>query len=227
MTGSKLPIIIFAIVFVLPQFSCKPKEGTVFRALNQSQVITIDGLISKEEWKMPNVVNGLTNPWGKEGIDQTKFKAFHSENYFYFCFEVIDSTLTTFNFEEELTVAKEDRVELFFSPDTTLNQYFCIEIDPLGRILDYSAQSYRKFNEEWGFENADVSTSLTDSGYSVEGRIPLDELKAMGIISNFYLGVFRADFKKSGKVTWYSWISPKSIEPDFHIPSAFKKIYLK
>jgi hypothetical protein len=94
-------------------------------------------------------------------------------------------------------------------------------------VLDYSAQFYRKFNEQWNFENVDIAASMRDSGYSVEGRISLDVLKNMGIISNFYLGVFRADFRRSGEVTWYSWILPKSIEPDFHIPSAFEKIYLK
>ena len=46
-------------------------------------------------------------------------------------------------------MAKEDRVELFFSNLTTLSEYYCIEIDPLGRILDYSAKHNRKFDENW------------------------------------------------------------------------------
>ena len=44
-----------------------PKEGTVLRAVNHGQFITIDGLIAKEQWKEQNLVRGLASPWARRG----------------------------------------------------------------------------------------------------------------------------------------------------------------
>ena len=55
----------------------------------------------------------------------------------------------------------------------------------------------------------------------------LDELKSLGLIDEVYLGVFRADYQDGGKVNWYTKTIPDSSTPDFHIPSAFQKIFLK
>jgi hypothetical protein len=220
-------IIICSLLFGLVHFSCVKKEGKTLKVVYHEQFITIDGEITNNEWEMKSLISGLVDPWSEKRVDQTEFKAFHSKHHFYFCFEVFDTTITTFDFKGELTVAEEDRVELFFCPDTSLRQYFCVEIDPLGRVLDYSAQFYRKFDEQWKLEQMEIAANICDSGYVVEGRFPLDEMKKLGIGDNFWIGIFRADFKRSGDITWYSWISPKSIEPDFHIPSAFEKISLK
>ena len=126
-------------------------------------------------------------------------------------------------FEKELSVAEGDRVELFFSPTKDLSKnYYCIEMSPDGHILDYKANYYRKFEEEWDFKTAKVISKYTDNGYLVEGKIDLKELEQLGIGDTFYLGVLKADYKAKENVTWYSWIKPDSSEPDFHIPSAFR-----
>jgi len=53
--------------FAISPFICKPKEGTVLRAVNHGQFITIDGLIAKEQWKEQNLVRGLASPWARRG----------------------------------------------------------------------------------------------------------------------------------------------------------------
>ncbi|MBR9773827.1 MAG: hypothetical protein GYB55_02015 [Cytophagales bacterium] len=188
--------------------------------------INIDAALGRDEWAKAVTLNGLIAPWENDNPDQTKFKAFISENYFNFIFQVEDNTLITQPFEKELSVAGGDRVELFFASNRSLNNYYCVEMDPNGNILDYSAENYRKFNEQWDFSSIEVSTKTTESGYVVEGKIALLELENLGIGNSFYLGVFRADFKnsKSKEVSWYSWVKPQKSSPDFHIPSAFGKV---
>lgn len=185
--------------------------------------IVIDGILEKEEWASIDSIEGFFPPISSTGYDQTVFKSYCSDTYFNFCFNVSDGTIITYDFKEELTVAKEDRVELFFSPESDLSQYYCIEMDPLGRILDYSARYYRKFDEIWDFDQVEIAAQYTLHGYIIEGRISLSELGELGINECFHLGIFRADFKskKTNDVDWYSWIEPKSSIPDFHLPTAF------
>jgi len=201
---------------------------TISPAMLNREII-IDGKIEAGEWESIDSIAGFSAPWSSIGNDQTVFKYFCSSAFFYFYFNVVDKTPITYDFKEELTVAKEDRVELFFSAKSNLSQYYCIEMDPFGHILDYSAQYYRKFNETWNFEQTKISAQIYSQGYIVEGRISLKELEKLGIKESFNLGIFRADFtsKKADDVVWYSWKDPKSSTPDFHIPSALGVCILK
>jgi hypothetical protein len=185
--------------------------------------IKIDGFLKNEEWSSIDSIVGLKSPWTSNDYDQTIFKYFYTKDIFYFSFNVVDKTIIVYDSKDELTVAKGDRVELFFSASSDLNQYFCIEIAPNGHILDYSAQYYRKFDESWNFKQLNVATQSTSQGYTVEGSISLSELSQLGIGDSFYLGVFRADFRSGNMddVVWYSRIDPKRKEPDFHIPETF------
>jgi len=46
------------------------------------------------------------------------------------------------------TTPLNDRVELFFAKQAALNDYWCIEIDPSGRVHDYHAKHCRKFDSD-------------------------------------------------------------------------------
>tara|TARA_R110002111_G_scaffold4322_5_gene24723 strand:- start:2475 stop:3218 length:744 start_codon:yes stop_codon:yes gene_type:complete len=214
-------ILSFTVILLLA--SCGESPPSKLTIPYSEKDIQVDGVIDSEEWSQAAIIEKLIAPWENDATDKTLLKAFVSSNYFNFSFQVWDQTLVTIPFERELSVAAGDRVELFFSSDSTLAKYYCIEMDPNGNVLDYSAEHYREFNESWDFKNINVATEITDKGYSVEGRIPLAELNELGISTPFYLGVFRADFKKpqSKDISWYSWIKPQNPTPDFHIPSAF------
>ncbi|MGI9551771.1 MAG: sugar-binding protein [Aurantibacter sp.] len=207
----------------------KPQSSLGLSVPFWEKEIKVDGVIDEGAWEQVSLIEKLVSPWDKDGSDKTKFRAFVSTNYFNFCFQVEDNTLITVPFEKELSVASEDRIELFFSNDTTLAKYYCIEIDPKGNVLDYSAKYYRDFSENWNFKSKKAATKITDTGYTVEGKISLKELNELGVSNPFYLVIFRGDFKrpKLDDVTWFSWIIPSSSQPDFHIPSTFGKILLK
>jgi hypothetical protein len=202
------------------------KEKTVVYIDNE---ITVDGIISEGEWELNDFVNGLTNPWKDRDQDETRFKCFISKDRFYFYFNVIDTTIVMYDYEDEQTVKKEDRAELFFSPDKSLKQYYCIEIDPGGKVLDYSAKFYRKFLESWDFNTLVIGSEITSKGYIIEGSIDLSELKTLNIKNSFFMGVFRADFikRQSDEVNWYSWVDPNTSKPDFHIRTALRKVRFK
>lgn len=216
---NKTPLLIIVLLLT----ACNSSDEKQIKIPFDDRNITIDAHLSETEWHYPSLVENLAAPWNSKGNDETLFKAYLSKKYFNFCFSVKDNTIITFPFTEELTVAKEDRVELFFSSDDTLKNYYCIEIDPIGNILDYSAKMYRIFDRDWDFTSVEVAAKQNTNGYIIEGRISMAELETLGIKSPFNLGIFRADYKsKQPKdVIWYSWVTPNSDTPDFHIPSAF------
>jgi hypothetical protein len=220
---------IYVLAATLLLFSCGNSNQPKLTLPLLEKEINVDGVIDKGEWEQAMLFENLVAPWKENSQDKTTFGAFVSTNTFNFVFQVRDNTITTVPFENELSVESEDRVELFFSSDTTLAKYYCIEIDPNGNVLDYSAKYYREFNQSWNFNSKELASKITDNGYIVEGKISLSELNELGISNPFYLGIFRADFKSNlaDDVTWYSWIKPRSSAPDFHIPSAFGKTEFK
>ena len=191
----------------------------------KEQHIILDGKLN--DWKQKPFLKYLTAPWKNNTKDKTKFDYKINNGYFYFYFKVIDSTLTINPYVNEKSVIKSDRVELFFSSDNTLSNYYCIEIDPKGFVLDYHAKTYRKFNYVWDCKSIEIVSFTTKKGYIIEGRLSLDELQSLEIYNTLYLGVFRADLLNDKTVDWYSWMVPNSKKPDFHIPSALKKMNLK
>ncbi len=217
-------------VFLLCE-GCRPKQPDTLLIENHTSEIQIDGNIDGMEWIRSTTLTDLYSPWAQSEQDSTIFRCFSSQKYFNFCFEVIDRTLTILKYTDEMTVAKGDRVELFFSPPSELSSYYCMEINPNGYILDYKAQFYREFNYLWNFNHHAVVGKITSTGYTVEGRISLSELKKLGLDlgKDFCLGIFRADFtgENEDSVIWYSWVNPHTQDPDFHIPSAFGKCKLK
>lgn len=194
--------------------------------------IQLDGRLDEPEWKQASVEIGFSLPWESADVPRTVFRALLDQEWFYFAFEAHDNTpVVEESLSNKLTVAKEDRVELFFAPDDSLSKYYCLEIDPVGRILDYAASFHRNFDYSWKWPTGvPVATTRTETGYVVEGRIQLATLESLGISSlrkgqAMKVGAFRADFRRraDGKVEehWISWIDPETAEPDFHTHTAF------
>ncbi len=164
------------------------------------------------------------------------FRALWDDDRFYFRFDVESILVRTYLAENhKMEVLDSDRVEIFFRRNDRLDPYYCLEIDALGRVLDYRASFYRIFEYEWqwpGNNQLKVESAQIESGYIVEGSITLASLRDLALLDNNELqaGLFRGECLKvrdpQSGFSWISWVKPDSDQPDFHIPSSFGVINL-
>ena len=199
--------------------------------------IVIDGSVDEDAWKnIPAIEGSFNYPWETDTAPKTTFKAGADAEFFYFSFVVVDADVVVLDepIGERETVDAEDRVELFFSPsaidnpvDYKLPTYYAVEVDPVGRVHDYSVVYYRDIDSEWGLKSLKASGKLIRNGYSVEGRIALNELKELALLKsngNMMTGAYRAEFSKPSDdliTQWISWVDPETVVPDFHVQSSF------
>ena len=198
--------------------------------------INVNGKGNAVAWAGANVLTNFTYPWESETAPVTSFAALWDGQWLYSLYHVKhDSVITYVNKNDKLEAGASDRVEIFLKTDDKMSPYYCLELDASGRVLDYSAAYYRKMNYNWQWpkEQLIVKTSRTQDGYIVETAIGIQSLKELELLKNnrLQIGLFRAECKdiKHGKsdLRWLSWIKPQSVEPVFHIPSAFGILMLE
>ena len=192
----------------------------------------IDGKLTEKVWDQAYWETGFSFPWQTLETPSTSFCSVSSSDHLYFAFKVVDHDIVfaTGPLENERGVAQGDRVEIFFSKDTELTDYYGLEMSPKGRVLDYHASFYRQIDRSWNCEGLQIATQLVEDGYVVEGAIPFSTLIRLGLAkpgeeNRILTGLFRGEFSHGPDETiiqrWISWIIPDSNKPDFHIPSAF------
>ena len=181
-------------------------------------------------WEKAIPISNFVYPWNDGTPPKTIFRGLWDQQFFYFCFVVDDmNIIAPGDPDDKRGVLPSDRVEIFFKSQGAMDPYFCLEMDPIGRVLDYKAHYYRNvdFDWKWPDQGLEVFASLIEKGYVVEGKISLQSMRELGILNatTIHAGLFRGDFYpvdgKENKVKWISWIKPDSENPDFHIPSAF------
>jgi hypothetical protein len=164
------------------------------------------------------------------------FRALWDDDRFYFRFDVESTHIRTYvKDNHKMEVVDSDRVEIFFRRNDRLDPYYCLEMDPLGRVMDYRAFFYRIFEYGWqwpGNNQLKVKSTKVESGYIVEGSITLASLRDLELLNNNELqaGLYRGECLKTDDsqpgFEWISWVKPDSDHPDFHIPSSFGVIKL-
>lgn len=213
------------------------KEGIKTYSVKKIQdEIIISGKGDHPLWKEGNSLSDFSYPWEKEAAPATQFKALHNEEWVYFLFVVVDENINIFVDNNHKTeVASSCRAEIFFKIDDQLSPYYCLEIDPLGRVLDYKAEFYRKFDREWSWPPGHlvIKTHRRKDGYTVEFAISKASLKKLGLLKdqNLQAGLYRGDClelkENCTEFKWISWVKPDSKTPDFHIPSSFGVLRLE
>lgn len=183
-----------------------------------------------EHWDKAEVLSDFTYPWQTDTPPKTTFNALHDATHFYFFFEAFDSEI-----QEKLHRLKtveprhSDRVEIFFKKDDAMDPYYCLEMDPLGRAMDFEGRFYRQSNHSWNWPEGHFTfqASVHSEGYSVTGSISLSSLRDLGMLEHTTLqaGLYRCHYVGE-EPTWISWVEPNSEKPDFHIPSSFGTLLL-
>ena len=216
---------LLAPVCLVLAFGCAPGPHKSYRAHRADDPIDVDGVLDESVWAEALRESELSFPWQEREAPATEFRALSGDRHLYFAFIVHDADIVIDEGVDEEAVARGDRVELFFAPNLSLDDYVCFEIDPRGRVLDYRASYYREFDSDWDLPELVVASVVSDTGYVIEGSIPLAALPGPDEDGHVLTGIFRAELShRDGDeplAEWISWVIPDSEEPDFHIPSAF------
>ncbi|WOD42692.1 sugar-binding protein [Hwangdonia lutea] len=192
--------------------------------------LTITGKGNDRAWEHAEVLSDFVSPWDKTDIDKIEFRALYNTEYLFFCFKVFDADIYVDSTDEtHHSINNSDRVELFFRADKNLNPYYCLEIDPTPRIMDFMAKPNKDFNFYWNWPTQDicVKSDIGDNFFTVEGAISLASLKRFKLLKDGKIetGIYRAKYKKqpdeSYQPTWITWVDPKTTEPNFHTASSF------
>jgi cellulose/xylan binding protein with CBM9 domain len=133
--------------------SCKNQDNRKIYDVKFTSKIDIDNLLSDETWSNANVISDFCMPWDSDPAQETLLRALFDDENIYFIFNTLESDLVFLDsVSAEMDLAEVDRVEVYFSYSEALDDYYCFEVDPYGRVLDYKAKSYRKFDMEWDLD---------------------------------------------------------------------------
>lgn len=210
-----------------------------YDVVRREEAAVIDGTLDEEVWQTVQDISGSFHyPWEAKEAPVTIFQSYNDGKDLYFAFDITDPDVLADEEwkEDESTVDNEDRAELFFAGgpvdkpgENGMPLYYGVEIDPDGRVHDYSVEYYRKFDGTWDLEGLETAGVKTDDGYIVEGKVPLETLKKLGLINDQNImrtGVYRAEFSANPDgdepiMEWISWVNPKTAQPDYHVDSSF------
>jgi hypothetical protein len=234
-----------------PDAALKPMSEQTYKCVYIPKIkFQIDGKAVEGEWQQANAETHFTFPWEDKKAPFTEFRALCDHKYLFFTFRVQDPDIVALDkLRDEEDEVFEDRLEVYFSKDDQLKDYYCIEIDSRGRVFDYRGSFYRKLDTKWNWPDVQTAGSPLPDGYVVEGRIRLSSFEKLGFGkiepgSKIRFGMYRAQFShdRSGKKVdqsatlhnlgrkvegappieeWMSWIDPKVKDQDFHIPATF------
>lgn len=197
--------------------------------------LKITGKCDNIFWKNAEVLTDFISAWDTEIVKRIEFKALWDVENLSFCFKVYDNEVHIDKNDDCLKgIGNSDRVELFFRTDARLNPYYCLEIDPTPRIMDFIAYPNKKFDFNWNWPQNDilVKSHRAPNYFTVEGAISLASLKRLNLLNNnkIEIGIFRAKYNKqenaSFEPTWISWVNPKTETPNFHISTSFGNLNL-
>ena len=196
--------------------------------------IILKQAIGLPHWSKLETHGQLLYPWDADG-PKTTFKIYCNDSHLHFQFIAEGpAPLVYVKENHKLEVRHSERVELFFRSDVKMQPYYCLEMDPHGRVLDYRAEHYRQFDREWAWPNElGIKVEQKEGVYTLSGRLQLatlqqlDLLKGGRIEMGFYRGHCTAIENDLGIIQWSTWVDPNTEEPDFHVGGSFGVVELR
>lgn len=196
----------------------------------EKNILNTTHLLENSIWEKANILTDFCSPWDDSEINRIEFRALWDLDSIYFSFKVYDKEIyidTTDNTKD--SIGNSDRVEIFLRSDKALNPYYCLEIDPTSRIMDFIAKPIKEFDLDWNWPKEDltVKTTKNEDYFVVEIAITISSLKVFNLIKDNKIeaGIFRAKYNERENVgftpTWISWVNPETETPNFHISSSF------
>lgn len=188
-------------------------------------------------WENANLLNDFSSPWDNKQVKKIEFKTLHNCKDVFFQFKVFDENVHIHPSKNKNdSINNSDRVELFFRTNASLNPYYCLEIDPTARIMDFKAYPNKRFDFNWNWPNNHIKvvSHISDNHFTIDIAISIESLKSLSLLKENRLetGIYRAKYDKvegenKYQPTWITWINPNTDEPNFHIKSSFGVLELE
>jgi len=201
----------------------------------EKNILQINGLGDNPFWNNAEILTDFISPWSDLKPKKMEFRALWDTEHFFFCYTVYDTNIHIDRQDDSVdSIGESDRVEIFFRTDAGLNPYYCLEIDPSPRIMDFKASPKKKFDFDWNWPNNDliVKSTIKEDRFIVEIAITIQSLKNFDLIkdNSIEAGIYRAKYTKQEnnlfEPTWISWVNPNTETPNFHVPDSFGNLTL-
>ncbi|MFV0541209.1 MAG: sugar-binding protein [Aestuariibaculum sp.] len=190
-----------------------------------------NGQRNLEIWNKAHVLTDFLSPWPiNKTVENIEFRALTNNKTLCCQFKVFDTNIHIDKSEIILdSINNSDRVELFFRNSPSLNPYYCLEIDPSTRIMDFMAKPNKQFdfNWIWSKTNIKVKSYILPDYFTVEIALDLLYLKTLNVLkgNKIETGIYRAKYHEQQNGTfkpeWITWVNPNTKTPNFHTPSSF------
>jgi hypothetical protein len=210
-----------------------------------SSTLKIDGKLLEPDWQAAPITDKFVTPdSGKAPRLSTQAKFLWDDTYLYIGFICEDSDIEATITKRDAALWNEEVVEIFCDPDGDGLNYFEIEVNPLGTVLDllmnkpYSAGGRSDF--KWNLNNLKSAVWINgtinnpsdiDTQWTVEIAIPFNELAFLAPKISFppqngdswRILMTRYSYARDGSFEKSSWNKLNS--STFHIPSKFGRIF--
>lgn len=197
--------------------------------------LQINGLGDDPLWDKANVLTDFISPWDNQEIKKIELRSIWDSERIFFYYKVFDNEVHVERKNDTIdSINNSDRVEIFFRENASLNPYYCLEIDPDPRIMDFIAYPEKKFHFGWNWpeNHLMVKSNINEHYFTVEIAITIQSLKELNLLKNSVIetGFYRAKYIKKEDETyepiWISWVNPNTETPNFHIASSFGTLTL-
>ncbi|WP_343618849.1 sugar-binding protein [Flavobacterium sp.] len=197
--------------------------------------LQINGLGDDPLWDKANVLTDFISPWDNQEIKKIELRSIWDSERIFFCYKVYDNEVHIERKNDTIdSINNSDRVEIFFRENALLHPYYCLEIDPDPRIMDFIAYPEKKFDFGWNWpeNHLMVKSNINEHYFTVEIAITIQSLKELNLLNNSVIetGFYRAKYIKQEDETyepiWISWVNPNTETPNFHIASSFGTLTL-
>lgn len=196
----------------------------------EKNILQINGLGDNPFWSKAEILTDFISPWNDLKPEKIEFRALWDTEHIFFCYTVYDTNVHIDRQDDSVdSIGESDRVEIFFRTDAALDPYYCLEIDPTPRIMDFKASPKKKFDFDWNWPKNDliVKSNIKEDRFIVEIAISIQSLKNFDLIkdNSIEAGIYRAKYTKQEnnlfEPTWISWVNPNTQSPNFHTPDSF------
>lgn len=208
---------------------------TQYQIRYSEQSPIVDGDAADKQWLQAETLTQFTFPWREQLAPATEFKALWNEGGIYFRYRVADESITI-GTDPKRAILDSDRVEIFLAQDPLLTTYYTMEVDPKARVFsakasyDSEKKKIGSLDSAWMWPGLVTSAVMEQSGYVVEGQIPMTTLTSLNLWQDkdkteLLCALMRAEFTQTadGKLDmgWMTWIDPGTAKPNFHNPYTF------